>query len=100
MIEKLERLVDEVGALQSKLVLLIGPSNAGKTALLQATLAQNWSAALLLLEHGADWRQVRALDGRDFRSMLEDDARTYGEQPGLAEVRRFHDEAQAKSGRH
>jgi hypothetical protein len=28
MIEKLERLVDEVGALQSKLVILIGPPNA------------------------------------------------------------------------
>lgn len=38
MIEKLERLVDEVAALQSKLVLLIGPSRSGKTALLQ-TLA-------------------------------------------------------------
>ena len=36
VIETLERLVDEVGALQSKLVLLIGPRNAGKTALLQA----------------------------------------------------------------
>jgi hypothetical protein len=36
MIEKLERLVDEIGALQSKLVLLIGPSNAGKTALLHS----------------------------------------------------------------
>lgn len=33
-IERLERLVDEVGALQSKLVLLIGPPNAGKTTLL------------------------------------------------------------------
>lgn len=40
MIEKLERLVDEVGALQSKLVLLIGPPHSGKTALLQ-TLATN-----------------------------------------------------------
>ena len=40
MIEKLERLVDEVGALQSKLVLLIGPPNAGKTALLDS-LAKN-----------------------------------------------------------
>ena len=40
MIEKLERLVDEVGALQSKLVLLIGPPQSGKTALLQA-LAKN-----------------------------------------------------------
>jgi AAA+ superfamily predicted ATPase len=36
MIEKLERLVDEVGALQSKLVLLIGPPNSGKTALLHS----------------------------------------------------------------
>ena len=36
VIEKLERLVDEVGALQSKLVLLIGAPNAGKTALLHA----------------------------------------------------------------
>jgi len=36
MIEKLERLVDEVGALQSKLVLLIGAPRSGKTALLQS----------------------------------------------------------------
>lgn len=34
MIGKLERLVDEVGALQSKLVLLVGVPNSGKTALL------------------------------------------------------------------
>ena len=40
MIEKLERLVDEVGTLQSKLVLLIGQPQSGKTALLQA-LAKN-----------------------------------------------------------
>jgi len=38
VIAKLEHLVDEVGALQSKLVLLIGPPNSGKTALLH-TLA-------------------------------------------------------------
>ena len=36
MIEKLKHLVDEVGALQSKLVLLIGPPHSGKTALLRA----------------------------------------------------------------
>ena len=40
MIEKLESQVNEVGALQSKLVLLIGPPHSGKTALLQ-TLAKN-----------------------------------------------------------
>ena len=36
VIEKLERMVDEVGALQSKLILLIGPPNSGKTALLHS----------------------------------------------------------------
>ncbi len=34
MINKLERLVDEVGALQSKLVLLVGMPKSGKTGLL------------------------------------------------------------------
>lgn len=34
MIEKLERLVDEVGTLQTKLVLLVGPPGVGKTTLL------------------------------------------------------------------
>ena len=36
MIEKLEHLVDELGTLQSKLVLLIGAHDSGKTALLRA----------------------------------------------------------------
>ena len=36
MIEKLDRLVDEVGALHSKLVLLLGAPQTGKTALLHA----------------------------------------------------------------
>ena len=36
MIEKLERLVDEVGALHSKLILIIGAPRTGKTALLRA----------------------------------------------------------------
>ena len=40
MLETLERLVDEVGALQSKLILLVGPPNVGKTTLLQS-LAKN-----------------------------------------------------------
>lgn len=41
LIEKLERLVDEVGALQSKLVLLVGPPNSGKTALLNSLAKTN-----------------------------------------------------------
>lgn len=40
LIEKLERLVDDVGAVQSKLVLLLGPPTAGKTALLHS-IAKN-----------------------------------------------------------
>jgi hypothetical protein len=36
VVEKLERLVDEVAALQSKLILLIGAPQSGKTALLNA----------------------------------------------------------------
>lgn len=36
MLELLERLVDEVGALHSKLILLIGSSQSEKTALLEA----------------------------------------------------------------
>jgi len=36
MIEKLERLVDEIDVLQSKLVLLIGATRSGKTSLLQS----------------------------------------------------------------
>jgi len=40
VLEKLEQLIDEIGALNNKLVLLIGPPNAGKTALLHS-LAKN-----------------------------------------------------------
>jgi chloramphenicol 3-O-phosphotransferase len=36
MITKLDRLVEEVGALQSKLILIVGAPRTGKTALLQA----------------------------------------------------------------
>ena len=95
-----------VGVDQSLLPLLLdrgadinAKSRDGKSALLQATLAQNWPATLILLRRGADWNQVRSLDGRDFRTMLEDDARIHGEQPGLAEVRQFIDEADSTSGR-
>lgn len=35
MLEKLERLVDEIGALHSRLILLVGPPGSGKTWLLR-----------------------------------------------------------------
>lgn len=46
VVEKLERLIDEVGALQSKLVLLIGAPHSGKSALLRS-LAKSTSVTLL-----------------------------------------------------
>ncbi len=51
MLEKLKHLVDEVGELQSKLVLLIGQPHSGKTALLH-TFAQ--SKGVKPLNVGAD----------------------------------------------
>lgn len=48
MIERLERLVDEVTALHSKLILVVGPPHSGKSALLE-TLANNRGASLLRL---------------------------------------------------
>lgn len=46
MIDRLERLVEEIAALHSKLVLLIGAPGSGKTALLQV-LGKNRGAAPL-----------------------------------------------------
>lgn len=46
MIAKLDRLVEEVGVRQSKLILIIGAPRAGKTALLQA-LAKNRGISVL-----------------------------------------------------
>lgn len=46
MIEKLERLLEEIGALQSKLVLLIGAPRSGKTSLLHALAAKRGTEPL------------------------------------------------------
>lgn len=46
MIEKLERLVEEIVALQSKLVLLIGVPRSGKTGVLQAVAAKRGATPL------------------------------------------------------
>jgi chloramphenicol 3-O-phosphotransferase len=46
MIEKLERLIDEIGAVHSKLILLVGAPRTGKTALL-CTLAKSRNATSL-----------------------------------------------------
>jgi hypothetical protein len=67
----------------------------GGNALLQAALTQNWEAALLLLERGADWRRLEGLGDRDLRSLLESSRGFKGDSPALAAVARFLDEAEA-----
>ncbi len=71
-------------------------SRDGATALRQAVNSQNWPAVLLLLRRGADWRQTLMLNGMDFRSQLDADARLFSERKGrsddskgLAEVLRY-----------
>lgn len=46
MLEELNRRVEEIGTLQSKLLLLIGPPGAGKTALLRALAASRGMSVL------------------------------------------------------
>lgn len=65
----------------------------GATVLRRATDSRNWAAVLLLLQRGANWRETRMLNGMDFRSKVEADARVHGEVEGLAEVLGFLNQA-------
>lgn len=82
MLDRLEGVVEDLGALQSKLVLLVGPPGAGKTALLRA-LAERHGAAIFNVGAELAARLValpqrqRALDVPDtFRELAEGHART------------------------
>lgn len=70
------------------------PGNQGKNVVHYAALASNWKAVLVLLQRGADWKQVKTLDGRSFLDMLEAQRQNRGEEPGLAEVISFVKAAQ------
>lgn len=64
----------------------------GETALSRAALVRNWKAALILLEHGADWRQGRLPSGLDFKAAVQASVRQAAAQPGdgdLAKVAAF-----------
>lgn len=61
----------------------------GHTALHRAATIPNWPAALLLLKKGADWKQVRSLQGRSLQEMVAERQRTHSGEPGLAEVAQF-----------
>jgi hypothetical protein len=58
----------------------------GSSVVFQAAISANWKAVLLLIQRGADWKQIRTPDGLTFRDMLESHSRVYGEEGGLAEV--------------
>ena len=66
----------------------------GKGVVQYATLSGSWRAVRVLLDRGADWKNVRSVDGLGFREMLEAHQRVYGEEPGLKEVMAFLAEKQ------
>jgi hypothetical protein len=74
-------------------------SNSGATALSQALATQNWKITLLLLQRGADWRNLRTPMGLDFRNAVESNARSFGDQPGLSDVLQFLKDADGERGR-
>ncbi len=61
----------------------------GGNAVLYAANGANWQAVLLLLRRGADWKEIRTVNGLTFKDKVESDRRVYGEKAGLAEVMEF-----------
>jgi hypothetical protein len=61
----------------------------GQTALFSAAATRNWTAALMLLERGADWRKGRSVNGLGFRELIESYAGAEQGDSGYAAVRRF-----------
>jgi hypothetical protein len=59
----------------------------GRNVLASAGNTQNWRAALLLLERGADPSATTA--GPHFRETVEQSHRTFGDQPGMAELLQY-----------
>ena len=77
MLERLEKIIEDLGALQSKLALLVGPPGAGKTALLRV-LAERREAGIfnvgaeLAARLAALPQRQRTLDAPDaFRELAE-----------------------------
>jgi hypothetical protein len=58
----------------------------GRNVVIEAATSPNWKAVLLLMRRGADWKQVRDVNGLPFKEMVESHRRVYGDEEGLAEV--------------
>jgi hypothetical protein len=64
-------------------------STRGTSALVSAAQTQNYKALFTLLQHGADWREAKDLNGRDLPALLRHLRDLYGDKPGLAEALAF-----------
>jgi hypothetical protein len=59
---------------------------SGLTALVHAANSPNWKAVMLLLQRGAEWKDVRNLMGLSFKDAVESHARLHGDGGGVADV--------------
>ena len=63
----------------------------GHTALFEAANTQNWKAALLLLQRGADWTLGRSVNGMPFKYLVDGAVGSEGGDGAFVEVKRFLD---------
>ncbi|MEP6763791.1 MAG: ankyrin repeat domain-containing protein [Gemmatimonadaceae bacterium] len=61
----------------------------GLSVVFHAAMTQNWPVALMLLQHGVEFRKGRNVNGLSFEQMVESDLRTYGDKPGIKEVLQY-----------
>ncbi len=78
-LEILKALLDHGADLNAK-------GRQGRNVVFEAATSPNWKAVLLLIQRGADWKQIRTPDGLTFGDMVESHNRVYGDEGGLAEV--------------
>lgn len=62
---------------------------AGSGAVYWAAYHQNWAAAVLLIERGADWQVVRAANGEGLRQMVIQQLRRHPGDPALLRLERL-----------
>ena len=77
MLAKLERLIGEIGDLNSKLILLVGPSRSGKTQLLRQ-LSAKLNIEPLNVGWSVDCTLDHSLRGHEYRLWLKDHLAIYG----------------------
>ena len=64
----------------------------GHTALFEAANTQNWKAALLLLQRGADWKLGLSVNGMPFKNLVDGSTGSEGGDSAFVEVKRFLDQ--------